>query len=183
MVNMRRNREYPIETLEDMKAVLRKRFVPSYYYRQLYQKLQSLMQGNRSVDEYYQEMEIVMIRANVEEDRKATMARFMASLNTEIANIVELQHYVELEDMVHMAMKVERQLKRRGASRFGVATPLGSLSPWKVSGKNDEESEVQIKSKPIKKKEDMIDVGKGKLDSQNSKNSEVKCFKCIGKGI
>ena len=39
------------------------------------------------------------------------MARFLASLNREIANIVELQHYVELEDMVHMAMKVERQLK------------------------------------------------------------------------
>ena len=39
------------------------------------------------------------------------MARFLASLNREIANIVELQHYVELEDLVHMAMKVERQLK------------------------------------------------------------------------
>ena len=46
------------------------------------------------------------------------MVRFLAGLNREIANIVELQHYVELEDMVHMAMKVERQLKRRGSSRF-----------------------------------------------------------------
>ena len=59
-----------------------------------------------------------MISANVEEDREATMVRFLAGLNREIANIVELQHYVELEDMVHMAMKVERQLKRRGSSRF-----------------------------------------------------------------
>ena len=36
------------------------------------------------------------------------MARFLNGLNRDIANIVELQHYVELEDMVHMAMKVER---------------------------------------------------------------------------
>ena len=43
--------------------------------------------------------------------------------------------------MVHMAMKVERQLKQRGGSRFEVATPLLSSSPWKASGRNDEESE------------------------------------------
>ena len=49
-----------------------------------------------------------MNRANVEKDKKATMARFLNGLNRDIANIVELQHYVELEDMVHMAMKVER---------------------------------------------------------------------------
>ena len=36
------------------------------------------------------------------------MVRFLAGLNQEIANVVELQNYVELEDMVHMAIKVER---------------------------------------------------------------------------
>ena len=48
-----------------------------------------------------------MIRANIEEDREATMARFLAGLNREIANIVELHYYAELEDIVHMATKVE----------------------------------------------------------------------------
>ena len=86
--------------------MMRKRFVPSYYYRELYQKLQSLRQGNWSVDEYYKEMEVEMIRENVKEDQEATMARFLAGLNREIANIAELQHYVESEGMVHMAMKV-----------------------------------------------------------------------------
>ena len=92
------------------------------------------------------------------------MVRFLAGLNREIANIVELQHYMELEDMVHMAIKVERQLKQTGGSRFGVATHSGSSSPWKASGRNNEESEFQIKSEPIKKKEDVSDGGKGKLD-------------------
>ena len=70
------------------------------------------------------------------------MMRFLAGLNRAIANIVELQHCVRLEDMVDMAMKVERQLKQRGGSRFGVVTPLGSSSPWKASGRNDKESEI-----------------------------------------
>ena len=44
-------------------------------------KLQGLNQGSRSVDEYFKEMEIAMIRANVFEDREATMARFLNGLN------------------------------------------------------------------------------------------------------
>ena len=110
-MNKRRNHERPIETWEEMKAITRRQFVPSHYYRELYKKLQSLTQGYKSVDDYYKEMEIAMIRANVEEveeDREATMVRFLKGLNWDIANVVELQHYVELEDMVHMAMKVER---------------------------------------------------------------------------
>uniref|UniRef100_A0A2N9H973 Retrotransposon gag domain-containing protein n=1 Tax=Fagus sylvatica TaxID=28930 RepID=A0A2N9H973_FAGSY len=105
VMNRRRNHERAIETWEEMRAIMRRRFVPSHYYRDLYQKLQSLTQGYRSVDDYYKEMEIALIRANVEEDREATMARFLNGLNRDIANVVELQHYVELEDMVHMDNK------------------------------------------------------------------------------
>ena len=76
VMNKRRNHERLIETLEEMKATMRRRFVPSHYYRDLYKKLQSLTQGYKSVDDYHKEMEIAMIRANVEEDREATMARF-----------------------------------------------------------------------------------------------------------
>uniref|UniRef100_A0A2N9HHC6 Reverse transcriptase domain-containing protein n=1 Tax=Fagus sylvatica TaxID=28930 RepID=A0A2N9HHC6_FAGSY len=76
-----------------------------------------LHKGSRSVEDYHKELEVVMIRADVEEDREVTMARFLSGLNRDIANVIELQHYVEIEDMVHMAMKVERQLKRKGTAR------------------------------------------------------------------
>jgi len=92
--------------------------MPNHYYRDLYMKLQGLNQGSRSVDEYFKEMEIAKIRANVIEDLEATMARFLNGLNRDIVNVVELQHRVELEDMVDMAMKVERQIKRRGSTCF-----------------------------------------------------------------
>ena len=104
VMNKRRNHERLIETWEEMKATMRRRFVPSHYYRDLYKKLQSLTQGYKSVDDYHKEMEIAMIRANLEEHREATMTRFLNGLNWDIANVVELQHYVELEDMVHMAI-------------------------------------------------------------------------------
>jgi hypothetical protein len=70
------------------------------------------------VDEYFKEMEITMIRANVIKDREATMTRFLNGLNRDIANVVELQHCVELKDMVYMATKVEMQIKKRGSTHF-----------------------------------------------------------------
>ena len=107
VINKRKNHERPIEMWEEMKATMRRRFVPSQYYRELYQKLQSLTQGYRSVDDDHKEMEIAMIRANVVEDTETTMVRFLNGLNRDITNVVELQHYVKLENMVHMAIKVE----------------------------------------------------------------------------
>jgi len=111
VTSRRRNGERPIETWDEMKAVMRRRFVPSHYHRDLFQKLQNLTQGNKSVEEYHKEMEIAMIRANVMEDREATMSRFLSGLSRDIARVVELQHYVELEELVDKAIKVERQLK------------------------------------------------------------------------
>jgi hypothetical protein len=57
---------------------------------------------------YFKEMELVMIQVNVEEDRETTMARFMNDLKYDITYIVELYHYVEIEEMVHMVVKVEK---------------------------------------------------------------------------
>uniref|UniRef100_A0A2N9I1C4 Reverse transcriptase/retrotransposon-derived protein RNase H-like domain-containing protein n=1 Tax=Fagus sylvatica TaxID=28930 RepID=A0A2N9I1C4_FAGSY len=117
VTNRRKNNERPVETWGELKALMRRRFVPSHFYRDLYQKLQNLTQGSRSVEDYHKEMEVAMIRANVEEDREATMARFLSGLNRDIANVIELQHYVEIEDMVHMAMKVERTVKEKRDSK------------------------------------------------------------------
>ncbi|XP_052182451.1 uncharacterized protein LOC127795058 isoform X1 [Diospyros lotus] len=135
ILSRRRNRERPIETWEEMKAIMKRRFIPSHYYRDLFQKLQRLTRGSKSVEDYHKEMKIAMIRANVEEDRETTMARFLVGLNCDIADVVELQHYVELDDMVHMAIKIERQLKRKGTTR--IRQNLGS-STWKSNwSKND----------------------------------------------
>ena len=49
-----------INAWQDMKRVLRERFGFSYYGRDLHNKLQRLTQGNKSVDEYYKEMEMTI---------------------------------------------------------------------------------------------------------------------------
>ena len=177
----RRNGERPISTWAEMKAVMRRRFIPSYYHRELYQKLQNLTQGSKSVEDYFKEMEIAMIRADVQEDREATMARFLAGLNRDIANIVELQHYVEIVDMVHMAIKVEKQLKRKSTTR---SFPTPSTTRW---GQSSSKTNPPIRAKepmvPTKANKPMGDTSKGKAtDSFANRSRDIKCFKCLGRG-
>ena len=160
---------------------MRRRFVPNHYYRDLYLKLQGLNQGYKTVDEYHKEMEIAMIRANVVEDREATMARFLNGLNRDIANVVELQYYVELEDMVHMATKVERQL-RKGHVQPGFNS--GSSSSWKTTLKREgivqPRSFVPFKTEPSTAKVDVPTGAKGKSKTQPIRTHDVKWFRCQG---
>jgi hypothetical protein len=48
VIGRRRNGERPIVSWEEMKVLMRRRFVPNHYYRDLYMKLQSLNQGSKS---------------------------------------------------------------------------------------------------------------------------------------
>nr|XP_027102838.1 uncharacterized protein LOC113724095 [Coffea arabica] len=107
----------------ELRAMMRTRFVPGHYTRDLYHRLQTLVQGNRSVDEYHKEMEILMLRADVQEDPEATMARFLSGLRPDIAERVELQHYMELHELVDKAIKVEQRLKRRGRGHIASQCP------------------------------------------------------------
>lgn len=60
-----------------MKNIMRKRFVLSYYYRELHNQLRRLIKREKMVEDYYQEMETLLIRADVQEDREATISRFL----------------------------------------------------------------------------------------------------------
>ena len=46
VMSRRRNKERLVETWEEMKSLMRRHFVPNHYYRDLYQKLQSLTHGS-----------------------------------------------------------------------------------------------------------------------------------------
>uniref|UniRef100_A0A2N9HZ31 CCHC-type domain-containing protein n=1 Tax=Fagus sylvatica TaxID=28930 RepID=A0A2N9HZ31_FAGSY len=122
-------------------------------------------------------MEVVVIRTNVGENREATMARFLSGLNRDIANIIELQYYVEIEDMVHMAMKVERQLKRKGIEIYTSV----SNTTWNSKWDRNDPAETKRKTEPPKGKDEGTS-NKPKVESQPSRNRDIKCFKCLGSG-
>ena len=111
-----------------------------------------------------------MIRANIVEDREATMARFISGVNKEIANVVDLQHYVDIEELLHKAIKVEKQLKSRGTSRYK------SVSNWKNHESSPKDKE-EVKSK------EPDSSSRGNTDTKTSSRSrDIQCFRCKGFG-
>jgi hypothetical protein len=101
------------QTCIALKWVLRARFVLSYYARDLINKLQQLKQGAKSVEKYYQELHIGMLRCNLEEREDAAMARFVAGLNHEIQNILEYKDYANITRLFHFNCKAEMEVQGR----------------------------------------------------------------------
>jgi hypothetical protein len=100
-----------VATWVEMKREMRARFVPKHYKRDLFDKLQNLKQGSKSVEEYYKKMEQAMIRARVHEDEEQSHGTFsLSGLNKPIKRVVEFQTYNNVVELVHIAQKAERQL-------------------------------------------------------------------------
>ena len=57
-----------INTWDEMKRVMRRRFVPSSYQRGFRNRLQTLRQGSKSVNDYFKEMELLLVRSGIRED-------------------------------------------------------------------------------------------------------------------
>ncbi|KAK1696576.1 hypothetical protein QYE76_013273 [Lolium multiflorum] len=100
--------EPPIDIWEDMKEEMQARFVPQHYKTDLFNKLQKLKQGTKTVEEFFKEMELTMMRANIQESENQTIARFFNGLNYPIKRIVEFQQYSNMVELVHQASKAEK---------------------------------------------------------------------------
>jgi hypothetical protein len=93
----------PIVTWRDKKEELRAHFVPRNYIHFLYDRLQNLQQCPLSIEDYFQEMELIMQHARVCEQAEQTMQRFLAGLNYNIKRIVQHHQYFDMTDLLHHA--------------------------------------------------------------------------------
>jgi hypothetical protein len=143
-----------------------------------------ITQSSNSVEEYQKELKVAMIRANVNEDDEVTISRFLNGLNRDVTNVVELQSYVKLEELVHLAIKVEGQLKRKGSTRSGAYS--GSFLGWKMNYRRA--GGVPLKplvtseaTEPTSmKKQVLANDKKLKGEVQPKRNHDIKCFQCQG---
>ncbi|WVZ13820.1 hypothetical protein V8G54_011386 [Vigna mungo] len=163
----RRHQNPPIRYWNDLITALRMRHIPSYYHRELMDKLQRLQQNSMSVEQYRQKMELYMIRARIEETNEFTMARFLSGLNYEIRDKVELLPYIDLDSLVQMCIKVEQQNLRKSSHK------RAQVQPFERRSFKEKES-----FKPLAK---IVEKPKQE-SSSHPRTSEIKCFKCLGRG-
>jgi len=163
-----------------MRRVMRKRYVPTSYSRTMQQKLQRLSRS-LTVEEYYKEMKMTLVRANIEEETKDKMARFLSGLNHDIRDVVELWEYMELDDLLHKAVRVEQHLKRKSAARRNSSNTFNQnwTNISKKEGGNSSSPSTQFPHG--KSAAPSAGTKHNSASSSNTDTRNIKCFKCIGR--
>ena len=193
----RRNLDPDVATWAQMKAIMRARFVPIHFTRELHQRLANLRQGNMSAEETFNAMQVAMVKANVREDEEATTQRYLRILNTNLANEVDMYPYSNMVELLHNTLKTEKKLKARS---FQGSKAGASSSNWKGTPRSTPyQSREQGKPHHMEQSGPKRDVpapftprntsnqfqgtkGSTPNPNSNARSSSIECFKCKGRG-
>jgi hypothetical protein len=105
-------------TWEQLKTAMRHRFVPSYYARDLLNKIQCFQQGSQSVEDYYQELQKGMVHRGIMEKPDGAMAHFRGGLNCEIQDILDYKEYADMTQLFEFACNAEPEVQGRRSSAY-----------------------------------------------------------------
>ena len=89
---------------------MKSHFVPSYYQHDLRMKLQTLKQGEKGVEAYYQELIIGLACCDIHEDDEDTCAKFFGGLNRDIQDILDYKDWNRFNQLYHLALKAEKEV-------------------------------------------------------------------------
>jgi hypothetical protein len=95
---------------KDFKILFRDEYVPEYYVDCLRAKLYNLMQGSRTVKEYFHTFKICVMFAGLEECREDNMNRFMKGLNSEIQTLLVGKSYNNIASLFWLDVSVEKEI-------------------------------------------------------------------------
>ncbi|KAB5511963.1 hypothetical protein DKX38_028991 [Salix brachista] len=92
-----------------------------HYTRTLYQRLQNLTQGSRSVDDYTTEFYELVSRDAIAEDKESRVARYIGGLRIQFQDVLNMFEILSVSDAHQRAVQLDRQLARRntGITSFG----------------------------------------------------------------
>ncbi|KAK1596211.1 hypothetical protein QYE76_018550 [Lolium multiflorum] len=187
-VNKKREKEdlAPIDTWEEMQEVMHTRFVPTHHKRDLFNKLTQLKQSYKSVEEYYKEMHMTMMSANVDEREEQTMARFLNGLNIPVKRIVEFLPYKNMVELLHQATRAERQVREDLASAK-TKTFFAARNAMNASSSIKNTSTLASKDPPKQARSAIKTTSfKPEQSTMSSKastgSSNITCFKCGAQG-
>ena len=97
------------------KKVMRREFVPPTYTEHLQRQLENIIQGSKSLDEYFKNTKEALRRAGMD-DPMSMKFHFMMGLHNDISKIIFLENYKSLDDNYIGALKAEQELMKAKAS-------------------------------------------------------------------
>ncbi|GKV27101.1 hypothetical protein SLEP1_g36308 [Rubroshorea leprosula] len=169
--NLKRSREREgrnkIRTWEKMRRELTRKFLPDRYYQDNFVKFHNLQQKYLTVEEYTMEFEQLMMKCDVREKDEQTIAQYLGGLDYDISKVVQLQQYWILDDVIRLALRVEKQISKKNIP--------STSKPWDFGASRGTQASKTVAKTPAKTEKEVS-------SSRSAQSNTRKCFKCQGFG-
>ena len=143
-----RTGEDPIRTWDKLKKKLKETFMPHNYDRTMYNKLQNLKQGSRSVEDYAEEFYLLLTRNDIHDTQMQLVSRFIGGLRLQLQSSLEQFYPTTVSEAHRRAAAFEQQLRptpwNQSSSRPRQLEPASSSTP---SGPQDPTSGTKTETR------------------------------------
>ena len=153
-----------VTTWRKMKRCMRANFIPHNYQRLMYQRLQNLKQGAKSVEDYTTEFYQLIARNDIQETDEQLVSRYIGGLRVQIMESVNMFDPVTLSDAYQRALAFEKQNRRVGGS-----------SSSAITGGSSGSGNVTSRFVPNQARQGSSNTGPV---SKGVGSSSLKCFNC-----
>ena len=154
-----------VTTWGKMKKCMRANFIPHNYQRLMYQRLQNLRQGSKSVEDYTTEFYQLIARNDIQETDEQLVSRYIGGLRVQIMESVNMFDPATLSDAYQRALTFEKQNRRVGGPSF--VTGGSSSSPG------------QMAPRPVPTQARPVGGNTGPTQARpGGSNTGLKCFNC-----
>ncbi|XP_022853907.1 uncharacterized protein LOC111375334 [Olea europaea var. sylvestris] len=136
-----------------MKKKMKGHFLPFGYTQTLFQRLHSLRQGARSVNDYTEEFYQLVARNDLSETEEQMVARYLGGLRQPLQDVLSLHSLWTVSEAYQRALAVEKQQSRKPVIRGEGSQPVRPQE-----------------SRPAYQPQ------------RDSSNSSIKCFRCGEQG-
>ena len=166
-----------INSWEKLKKHTRAAFFPYNYVRTLYQRLQNLKQGARSVDEYTTDFYQLVARNDLADTDDQLVSRYIGGMTLQFQESLNLFDPVSVSEAHSKALNLEKQFSRRSA---GGNTFRGSLnSPNQPRGGfPNQPTVIPPRPSPSGQVNRTQPTGPGMVPRGQGAGSSARCFTC-----
>ncbi|XP_022575815.1 uncharacterized protein LOC111215881 [Brassica napus] len=161
-----------VNSWDKLKRLLRKAFLPYNYTRTMYNQLQNLRQGSKTVDEYASEFFTLLARNTLLETQDQLVSRFIGGLRLQIQNHLLLFNPNSVSEAHQRAILIEQNLKSSQSSWSSSSARTRTA----VSGEQSNSSTAEASTKDNQQRP------AGHTNSAGTqppfKTPTFKCFNC-----
>ncbi|XP_051117846.1 uncharacterized protein LOC127242372 [Andrographis paniculata] len=137
-----------------------------------------MKQGNRTVDEFYTDLEVTLMRVDVRESQQAMVAGILTAMNRDIFEKLRLYHFDDIDELLERAITIEKQLKRKGKQQTSRTKPF---TP-NYTKKDESQGAQGFGKRKCVIKDDTLRNKYFGADLEKPRNRDIICFKCQGRG-